>query len=29
VRLGMGYQREIIHDGDRYALYAITAPSPG
>jgi RimJ/RimL family protein N-acetyltransferase len=29
VRLGMGYQREITLDGDRYALYTITAPSPG
>jgi [ribosomal protein S5]-alanine N-acetyltransferase len=29
VRLGMSYQREITHDGDRYALYTITAPSPG
>lgn len=29
VRLGMRYQREITHESDRYALYTITAPSPG
>lgn len=28
-RLGMGYQRDITHDGDRYALYTITAPARG
>ena len=29
VRLGMRHQHEITHGGDRFALYTITAPSPG